>query len=133
MVKFRKNISTFSLMMTGITAIIGSGWLLATQKIANMAGPAGILSWVVGACVALVVGLLFVEIGSAYPSAGGIGYYSNITHGRFCGFLTSWVNWLAIVTVAPIEAQGVTQYLSQLSPFFNTLYDVRSEERRVGK
>ena len=124
MVKFRKNISTFSLMMTGVTTIIGSGWLLGTQKIANMAGPAGVISWIVGAMVALLVGLLFVEMGSAYPSSGGIGYYTHVTHGRFCGFLTSWINWLSIVAVAPVEAQSVVQYLSQLSPFWNRLYDL---------
>jgi amino acid transporter len=126
MSKFQKHISTFSLMMTGITSIVGSGWLLSTQKIANVAGPAGLVSWVVGALIALVVGLLFVEIGSAYPSAGGIGYYANVTHGRFCGFLTSWVNWLCIVAVPPVEAQGIIQYLSQISPFWNQFYDIPS-------
>lgn len=124
MTKFRRNISTFSLMMTGITSIVGSGWLLSTQKIANVAGPAGLISWVVGALIALIVGLLFVEMGSAYPSAGGIGYYANVTHGRFCGFLTSWVNWLCIVAVPPVEAQGIIQYLSQLSPMWNRFYDI---------
>lgn len=126
MTKFHKHISTFSLMMTGITSIVGSGWLLSTQKIANVAGPAGLISWVVGAVIALVVGLLFVEMGSAYPSAGGIGYYANVTHGRFCGFLTSWINWLCIVAVPPVEAQGIIQYLSQLSHFWNRFYDIPS-------
>ncbi|MDF2529526.1 MAG: putative H+/amino acid transporter [Gammaproteobacteria bacterium] len=122
--KFRKNISTFSLVMTGVTAILGSGWLLGTQKIANVAGPAGFLSWIFGAVVALLVSLFYIEIGSANPSSGGIGYYSHVTHGRFCGFLTSWINWLSIVAVAPIEAQGVVQYGSQLSPALNGLYNV---------
>ncbi|MDF2691083.1 MAG: putative H+/amino acid transporter [Gammaproteobacteria bacterium] len=122
--KFKKNISTFSLIMTGVTAILGSGWLLGTQKIANIAGPAGLLSWVLGAVVALLVSLFYIEIGSANPSSGGIGYYSHITHGRFCGFLTSWINWLSIVAVAPIEAQSVVQYGSQLSPSLNSLYNV---------
>lgn len=121
--RFDKNISTFSLTMTGVTTIIGSGWLLSTQKIAAIAGPASLLAWVVGALVALLVGLFYVEIGSINPSSGGIGYYSHVTHGRFCGFLTSWINWLSIVAVAPIEAQGIVQYLSQLSASFSTLYN----------
>lgn len=121
-----KRISTFSLTMTGVTTIIGSGWLLSTQKIASMAGPASLLSWGLGAFIALLVGFFYIEIGSAYPSAGGIGYYSHITHGRFCGFLTSWINWLSIVAVPPIEAQAVIQYMSQLSPTFTRFYDVTS-------
>lgn len=125
-VHFRKNISTFSLTMTGVTTIIGSGWLLSSQKIAEVAGPAGMLSWIVGAFVALLVGLFYIEIGSCFPSSGGIGYYSHRTHGRFCGFLTSWINWLSIVAVPPIEAQAIIQYLSQLTPHMQTLYDVSS-------
>ncbi|MCD6045652.1 MAG: amino acid permease, partial [Gammaproteobacteria bacterium] len=121
-----KRISTFSLTMTGVTTIIGSGWLLSTQKIATMAGPASLLSWGLGAFIALLVGFFYIEIGSAHPSAGGIGYYSHITHGRFCGFLTSWINWLSIVAVPPIEAQSVIQYLSQLSPGFTRFYDLTS-------
>jgi amino acid transporter len=125
---FKKNISTFSLTMTGVTAIIGSGWLLGTQKIAIIAGPASLLAWVVGAVVALLVGLFYIEIGSTHPSSGGIGYYSHLTHGRFCGFLTSWINWLSIVAVPPIEAQGIVQYLSQLqlSPFFVNCYNLQT-------
>jgi amino acid transporter len=123
-VSFKKNISTFSLTMTGVTTIIGSGWLLGTQKIAMIAGPASLVSWLLGALVALLVGLFYIEIGSANPSAGGIGFYSHITHGRFCGFLTSWINWLSIVAVPPIEAQGIVQYLSQLDAKFEALYNV---------
>jgi len=122
--KFKKNISLFSLIMTGITGILGSGWLIGTQKIANVAGPAGIFAWFIGALIALLVGLFYIEIGSANPSSGGIGYYSHLTHGRFCGFLTLWMNWLSILAVAPIETQGVIQYVSQLSPTLNSLYNV---------
>lgn len=121
-----KGISTFSLTMTGVTTIIGSGWLLSTQKIASMAGPASLLSWGLGALIALMVGFFYIEIGSSHPSTGGIGYYSHITHGRFCGFLTSWINWLSIVAVPPIEAQAMVQYLSQLSPSFTRFYDLNS-------
>lgn len=123
-VNFKKNISTFSLTMTGVTTIIGSGWLLGTQKIAMLAGPASLVSWLLGALVALLVGLFYIEIGSAHPSAGGIGYYAHLTHGRFCGFLTSWINWLSIVAVPPIEAQSIVQYLSQLNPDFAHIYNV---------
>lgn len=121
-VTFKKNISTFSLLMTGVTSIIGSGWLLGTQKIAESTGPAGILAWVLGAAIIILVALFFLEIGTHYPSSGGIGFYSHITHGRFCGFITSWVNWLSIVAVPAIEAQGVVQYLSNLASL-NLLYN----------
>lgn len=123
-IKFKKNMSTFSLMMTGITSIVGSGWLLATQKISNVAGPAGILAWGVGMIIAILIALFCIEIGTAHPSAGGIGSYSNVTHGRFSGFLTQWINWLSILAVPAVEAQAIVQYLSQASAYCKVWYNV---------
>lgn len=123
--KFKKNMSTFSLMMTGVTSIVGSGWLLATQKISIVAGPAGILSWAVGMFVAILIAFFCIEIGTVNPSAGGVGYYSGLTHGRFSGFITQWVNWLSILAVPAVEAQAIVQYLSESTPAFNKWYDMQ--------
>lgn len=122
-IQLKKNLSTFSLMMTGISSMVGSGWLLATQKIANIAGPIGIISWVVGMIVAILIACFCIEIGTIFPSAGGIGYYSKVTHGRFSGFLTQWINWISIMPVPAVEAQAIVQYLSQVSPVCHTWYD----------
>ncbi|MCC2625955.1 MAG: amino acid:proton symporter [Burkholderiales bacterium] len=123
-IQLKKNMSTFSLMMTGITSIIGSGWLLATQKISVVAGPVGILAWFVGMLVAILIAFFCIEIGTINPSAGGIGYYSGITHGRFSGFITQWVNWLSILAVPAVEAQAIVQYLSECSPMARQCYDI---------
>ena len=120
----KKNMSTFSLMMTGVTSIVGSGWLLATQKITAVAGPAGILAWVVGMFVAILIAFFCIEIGTVNPSAGGVGYYSGITHGRFSGFITQWVNWLSILAVPAVEAQAIVQYLSKVSLWCHGWYYV---------
>jgi amino acid transporter len=124
-VQFKKNISTFSLMMTGITSIIGSGWLLATQKISVVAGPVGMLAWTIGMIVAILIAFFCIEIGTVNPSAGGVGYYSGLTHGRFSGFLTQWVNWLSILAVPAVEAQAIVQYLSECSPIARQCYDMQ--------
>ncbi len=123
---FKKNISTTSLMLTGLTSIMGSGWLLATQKISTIAGPAGVLSWFFGMLIAILIACFCIEIGTAYPSSGGIGFYSTITHGRFSGFLTQWINWLSILAVPAIEAQAIIQYISSINNYLGTLYDVKT-------
>lgn len=120
-----KTISTFSLTMTAITTIMGSGWLLATQKIANIAGPAGILSWIIGMVVVIIIASFCIEIGSSHPSAGGMGYYSQLTHGRFCGFLTQWINWLSVVAVPIIEAEAIVRYLSGINLRFHALDNIK--------
>lgn len=123
---FRKNMSTFSLMMTGVTSIIGSGWLLATQKISTVAGPAGIISWAIGMLIAILIALFCIEIGTINPSAGGIGFYSSLTHGRFSGFITQWVNWLSILAVPAVEAQAIVTYLSEATVVCHQWYNMHT-------
>jgi amino acid transporter len=113
-------------MMTGVTSIVGSGWLLATQKISVVAGPAGLLAWVIGMVVAILIAFFCIEIGTVNPSAGGVGYYSGITHGRFSGFLTQWINWLSVLPVPAVEAQAIVQYLSEISVYCHSWYDLQT-------
>ncbi|MEN9391161.1 MAG: putative amino acid-proton symporter YbeC [Pseudomonadota bacterium] len=122
---FKKNVTTFSLMMTGVTSIMGSGWLLATQKIAIVAGPAGVFTWLIGMLIACLIAVFSIKISTTHPSAGGIGYYSMLTHGRFSGFITQWVNWLSTLVVPAIEAQAILQYISSSNKELANLYSLQ--------
>ena len=46
--RFKKQISLIDMILVGIGAIIGSGWLFASGLVASIAGPAGWISWVIG-------------------------------------------------------------------------------------
>jgi amino acid transporter len=48
----QRQIGPVALLFTGITGIIGSGWLFASLYAAQLAGPAAILSWLIGGGVA---------------------------------------------------------------------------------
>ncbi|GGH73513.1 amino acid transporter [Pullulanibacillus pueri] len=110
--KMRRDIGTFALMMTGIGSIIGSGWLFGAWKAAKIAGPSAILSWAIGTIIILIIGLTFTELGSMFPEAGGMVRYGHYTHGSLVGFLAGWANWIAIVSVIPVEAEASAQYMS---------------------
>jgi amino acid transporter len=47
-----------------LAAIIGSGWLFASLKGAAIAGPAVILSWVIGAILVIFIALTYISAGS---------------------------------------------------------------------
>jgi hypothetical protein len=68
----RKDVGKLSLLFTGIGAIIGSGWLFGALLAAQIAGPAAILSWVVGGIMVMVIGLTYAELGVMFPVSGGI-------------------------------------------------------------
>ncbi|MES0403943.1 MAG: hypothetical protein ABUJ93_10630, partial [Hyphomicrobium sp.] len=48
----RRRIGPVAMLFTGITSIIGSGWLFASLFAAQIAGPAAIISWFIGGGVA---------------------------------------------------------------------------------
>ncbi|MEB4870202.1 APC family permease [Priestia megaterium] len=107
-----RNMGVFALTMVGLGSIIGSGWLFGAWRAAQIAGPAAIFSWVIGMIVILFIGLSYSELGSMFPEAGGMVKYTQYSHGSFLGFIAGWANWIAIVSVIPVEAVASVQYMS---------------------
>lgn len=103
---------SFALTMTGLGSIIGSGWLFGAWKAAKIAGPAAIFAWIIGMIVILCIALSYSELGAMFPEAGGMVKYTQYSHGSFVGFLAAWANWIAIVSVIPVEAIASVQYMS---------------------
>ncbi|KUJ66436.1 amino acid:proton symporter [Streptomyces albus subsp. albus] len=109
---YRRSLGTVALTAVGLGSIIGSGWLFGAKNAAALAGPAAILSWVIGAVVALTIALTYTELGSMFPKAGGMVRYGQYSHGSLAGYLAAWANWIAIVSVIPGEATASIQYMS---------------------
>ncbi|MED1469811.1 APC family permease [Bacillus salipaludis] len=107
-----RRMGTFSLTMVGLGSIIGSGWLFGAWRAAQIAGPAAIFSWIIGMIVISFIALSYSELGAMFPEAGGMVKYTQYSHGSFAGFLAAWANWIAIVSVIPVEAVASVQYMS---------------------
>ena len=108
----QRNIGPFALMLTGLGSIIGSGWLFGAWKAAKIAGPAAVCAWIIGAVVILAIALTYAELGALFPESGGMVRYARYSHGALVGFISAWANWIAIVSVIPIEAEASIQYMS---------------------
>ena len=108
----QRNIGPFALLLTGLGSIIGSGWLFGAWKAAKIAGPAAICAWIIGAVVILAIALTYAELGAMFPESGGMVRYARYSHGALVGFISAWANWIAIVSVIPIEAEASIQYMS---------------------
>jgi amino acid transporter len=108
----QRDIGPIALLLTGLGSIIGSGWLFGAWKASKIAGPAAIVAWVIGAVVILAIALAYAELGAMFPESGGMVRYSRYSHGALVGFISAWANWIAIVSVIPIEAEASIQYMS---------------------
>jgi amino acid transporter len=108
----RRDVGPFALMLTGLGSIIGSGWLFGAWRAAGIAGPDAIWAWVIGAVVITTIALTYAELGAMFPESGGMVRMSQYSHGSLVGFIGAWSNWIAIVSVIPVEAEASVQYMS---------------------
>src|SRR5882724_6309964 len=72
------------------------------------------IGWLVGGVFALVVAASLGQIGSAYPTAGGLYHWSSILGGRGWGWATAWINLLGLVFVVASVNVGVWQLFRDL-------------------
>lgn len=114
--QFQRTIGLYGLLFAGIGSIVGSGWLFGPLYAAQIAGPAAILSWIIGGILMMIVTLTFAELGSAFPVAGGMVQYAEFSHGPLVSFMTGWMVWISSVAVAPVETMGILQYLATYLP-----------------
>jgi amino acid transporter len=114
--RFRKEISLLDMTLVGVGAIIGSGWLFASGLVASIAGPAGWISWLIGGIALLLLGLVYAELGAAFPRAGGLVRYPLYSHGPLVGYLMSFITVIAFSSIVGIEVLAVRQYATSWWP-----------------
>lgn len=113
---FKRTISPIGLLLAGIGSIIGSGWLFGPLYAAQIAGPAAVISWIIGGLLMIIIALTFAELGSAFPVAGGMIQFAQYSHGPLVSFMIGWMVWISSVAVAPVETLGIIQYLANYIP-----------------
>ena len=74
---------------------VGSGIFTLPAVLAGEAGPASILSLLFTGIGAMLLALVFANLGRAYPKTGGPYYFARRAFGDFVGFQTAWAYWIA--------------------------------------
>ncbi|KVE40043.1 APC family permease [Burkholderia sp. TSV86] len=108
--QFKKQLSLTDLTFIGLGAIFGSGWLFAASHVSTIAGPAGILSWLIGGFAVLLLGIVYCELGAALPRAGGVVRYPVFSHGPLLGYLMGAITLIAFSSLIAIEVVAARQY-----------------------
>ena len=65
--KLRREVGLVPLFMVSAGSVIGSGWLLGTLNASEVAGPAAIVSWIIGAILLIGIALVYAELGVRVP------------------------------------------------------------------
>jgi amino acid transporter len=93
-----KGIRNFAISFS-IICILSGGINSLGQGISGVGGAAIGIGWILGCAVSFIFALGMAQIGSAYPTAGGLHHWGSILGGRGYGWLTAWLNLIGLVTV----------------------------------
>ena len=120
--ELQRGLSTGSALGLNVIDMVGVGPFVTLPLIVGvMGGPQAMLGWLMGAALSLCDGLVWSELGTAYPEAGGS--YAYLKHlygerglGRIFAFLYAW----QVLFSAPLSIAsgciGFSQYLSFFAP-----------------
>jgi len=84
--ELRRNLNQRQLTMLAIGGAIGVGLFLGSGVTIRLAGPGVIISYLLGAVLALIVAYSIVEMAVVHPVAGSFGVYAETYLSRWAGF-----------------------------------------------
>jgi AAT family amino acid transporter len=96
--------------MIAIGGAIGTGLFLGSALAVHTAGPAVILSYLLGAVIALLMMGALSEMAVAHPTAGSFGIYAELYLSRWSGFVVRYTYWAAQSIAIGGEATAAAIY-----------------------
>ncbi|WP_300342781.1 APC family permease [Nesterenkonia sp.] len=115
--RFKRTLGRFEVFFLGFGAMIGFGWIVQTSSWLNEAGTGGaVLAFAAGGVIMALVGLLYSELTSAMPWAGGEHHYLMRGLGPRLALLGSWGILGGYITVAAYEAVAIPNTVAYLFP-----------------
>jgi len=112
----RRDAGPLGLLFASVGGMIGSGWLFGALNAAKIAGPASLISWVIGGIAVLLLAFVYAELSTMFPRPGAVVIFPKLCFGDLAARIYSWINFLAYVSVAPVEAVAVVSYAANFAP-----------------
>nr|BFE94573.1 hypothetical protein GCM10020185_51090 [Pseudomonas brassicacearum subsp. brassicacearum] len=97
--------------LMALGACIGVGLFLGSAKAIEMAGPAIMLSYIIGGLAILVIMRALGEMAVHNPVAGSFSRYAQDYLGPLAGFLTGWNYWFLWLVTCVAEITAVAVYM----------------------
>lgn len=116
-----RSLSLFDLICIGIGGTVGSGVFSTTGDIiSGTAGPAAVISWIIGGLVCCINGVAYMELTTRVPSSGSTYAYSYHAIGELPAVIAAWLLTLEYgvsgAGVARSWASKVQEWLQEEHP-----------------
>jgi AAT family amino acid transporter len=105
-----RQLTSPQLAMIALGGAIGTGLFLGSALAVRIAGPGVILTYLIGAVVALLLMGALSEMAVAHPTAGSFGVYAEMYLSPYAGFVVRYTYWACQVIAIGGEATAVAIY-----------------------
>jgi L-asparagine transporter-like permease len=107
----RRSLSARKLSMIAIGGAVGTGLFLGSGFAIGTAGPGVLLSYVIGALIALLLMGCLAEMTVAHPTTGSFGTYAEYYISPLAGFMVRYAYWTCIVLAVGTEVTAIALYM----------------------
>ena len=97
--------------MIAIGGAIGTGLFLGSGFAIGFAGPAVLLSYLIGAVITLLLMGCMAEMTVAHPTSGSFGAWAEFYLSPLCGFLVRFAYWAGVVFALGTEVTAIAVYM----------------------
>lgn len=114
--KLKRGLKNRHLQMIALGTAVGTGLFYGSTSTIAMAGPAVILSYLLGGIIIFFIVRMLGEMSVEEPVSGSFSYYASKYWSDFAGFLSGWNYWFLYVVMSMAELTAVGIYLSYWFP-----------------
>jgi amino acid transporter len=111
-VTLSRDLRLMDITMIGVGAMIGAGIFVLTGIAAGAAGPALILSFALNGIITIFTAMVYAELGSAIPEAGGGYLWVKEGLPGPNAFIGGWMSWFAHAVAGSLYALGFGSYVA---------------------
>ena len=112
----QRSLSSRQLSMIAIGGAIGTGLFLGSGFAIGFAGPAVLLSYLIGGLITLLLMGCLAEMTVAHPTAGSFGAWAEFYLSPLAGFLVRFAYWAGVVLALGTEVTAVAVYMRYWYP-----------------
>ena len=105
-----RSLNSRQVAMIGLGCTIGTGLFLGSAISVKLAGPAVIVSFLLGALITVPVMWALAEMAAAHPAAGSFGLYAEMYLHPWAGFAIRYTYWLCLVFIVGSEVVAASIY-----------------------
>lgn len=113
-----RNLKNRHIQLIALGGAIGTGLFLGSADSIQLAGPAIILSYLIGGAIIYLIMRMLGEMSTEEPVAGAFSHFAYHYWGDFAGFLAGWNYWLLYILVSMAELTAVGVYAHFWLPEF---------------